>query len=342
MAFGNRITTTTQDKIVPKLVDNILNSNVFATRMLMAAKEWHGETLKFPAKFSKNSTGTSFAGFDTFSTSATDNRKNIQFTPSFYQITSALPGDEYSVNKNNEEKVLDLVKLTLASDSQDAADDIGTMFFADGTGNGSKDTLGLAAIVDDGTSTSTYGGLTRSSNTWINSTVTASGGTLSLAKMRTLYNAAKRGNQRPTLGITDEATFGFYESLLQPQERLHKEVGTVKGLKNGTGYDSLFFAGMPILADEKCTTGVLFFLNEDFLEWYALPFSLPGAAYSPVKYRGEIDGNDYSEVEGLGFSWSGWIVPANAGAVVGHTYLGGQLVSANPRMHAKLTGITGV
>src|SRR3954469_1456272 len=102
MAFGNRITTTTQDKIMPKVVDAILNSNVFATRMLTSAKKWRGETLKFPMKYAKNTTGTSFSGFDTFSTSATDNRKNLQFTPSFYQMTSALPGDEYSVNKNNE------------------------------------------------------------------------------------------------------------------------------------------------------------------------------------------------------------------------------------------------
>lgn len=150
-AFGNRVTTTTQDFYLPKLVDTILNSNVFATRMLGRAKKWRGETLKQPIKVSKNSTGTSFTGFDTFSTSATNNRVNLSYNPSFYQITAALPLDELSVNQT-EEKVLDLAGVELASAAMDMADDIGTLFYADGTGNSSKDFLGLGAIVDKITS----------------------------------------------------------------------------------------------------------------------------------------------------------------------------------------------
>ena len=48
------------------------------------------------------------------------------------------------------------------------------------------------------------------------------------------------------------------------------------------------------------------------------------------------------DVEGLGFSWSDWVVPTNAAAVISHIYLGGELVSQNPKRHGKLTGITGV
>lgn len=342
MAFGNRLTSVTQDEIVPKVVDGILNGNVFATRMLTSAKAWKGEQLKFPFKYAKNTTGTSFSGFDTFSTSATDNRVRLAFDPKFYQMTVALPGDEFSVNAVDETKVIDLAKIEMASTAHDMADDIGTIFYSDGTGNSSKDPLGLAAIVDDGTSAATYGGLARATYTQLNSTVTASSGTLTLAKLRTLYNNAKRGSNKPTVAYVDESVFGYYEQLLQPQERINKDASMTKGLKGGTGFTGLAYAGVPVLSDEKATSGVWFFVNEDYLNWYALPFRLPGQNYSPVKFRAEIDGNDYSEVEGLGFSWSGWIVPANAGAVVGHIYLGGQLVSENPRMHAKLTGITGI
>lgn len=69
MAFGTRVTTTTQDKILPAVVDTILNSNVFATRMLGRAKKWTGETLKFPIKHAKNATGTSFSGLTLVSSS---------------------------------------------------------------------------------------------------------------------------------------------------------------------------------------------------------------------------------------------------------------------------------
>lgn len=130
MAFGNRVTTTTQDVFLPKLVDTVLNSNVFATRMLGRAKKWNGEKLKQPIKISKNSTGTSFSGFDTFSTSATNNRVNLEFSPKFYQITVALPLDELSANQTDA-KVLDLAAIEIAGAAQDMADDIGTLFYSD-------------------------------------------------------------------------------------------------------------------------------------------------------------------------------------------------------------------
>lgn len=348
-ALGNRVTTTTQDKLMPKVADTVLRSNVFATRMLSKASKWAGERLKFPVKYQKNTTGTSFAGFDTFSTSATDNRVNLEFVPKFYQITCALPLDELSANRSSDaEQIIDLAKLELASTAQDMADDIGTLFYGTGTGNGSKDFLGLEAIVDDGTNASTYGTLSRSTYTTLKSTVTASSGTISLAKMSTLYNAATSGSQKPTLGLTTETIFSLYESLLQPQERIAKDVSMMKqtgnmgkvgtGMIGGTGFTGLFYKGFPILADEKCTSGVLYFVNEDWLDWYALPMAMT----KPVQYKSVIEGNDYSEVMGLGFSFTDWITPTNSASVVSHIYLGGELVSSNPRFHAKLTGITSV
>lgn len=347
-ALGTRVTTTTQSHLLPKVVDTILNGNVFATRMLSRAQKFNGERMKFPVKYAKNTTGTSFAGFDTFSTSATDNRVNLEFVPKFYQITCALPLDELSANAT-EEGVINLAKLELASTANDAADDIGTLFYSDGTGNGSKDFLGLAAIVDDGTNAGTYGTLSRTTYTTLKSTVTASSGTLTLAKMDTLYNAVTSGSQKPTIGLCSEAIFAFYGQLLQPTERIAKDVSMMKspgnmgkvgtGLIGGTGFTGLFFKGFPILADEKATAQTLFFVNEDFVDWYALPMAMT----TPVKFRSQdIEGNDYSEVEGLGFSWSDWIKPTNSASVVGHVYLGGELISANPKRHGKLTGITGI
>lgn len=345
--MGTRITTTAQSKLVPKVVDAILSGNVFATRMLSKASKWNGERMKFPVKYAKNTTGTSFSGFDTFSTSATDNRVNLEFVPKFYQMTVSLPLDELSVNAT-EEKVLDLAKLEMASTAQDMADDIGTIFYSDGTGNGSKDFMGLEGIVDDATNVATYGTLARSTYTTLKSTVTASSGTLSLAKMSTLYNAAARGSQTPTLGLCSETIFALYEQLLQPQERIAKTVPSMKagtrglntdGFVGGTGFTGLYYKGFPILADEKATSGVLYFINEDFLDWYAMPMAMT----TPVAYRSQdIEGNDYSSVQGLGFSWSDWVKPTNAAAIVGHIYLGGELISSAPRFHAKLTNITSV
>ncbi len=304
---------------------------------MRGAKKWSGRTLRVPVKVSKNVTGTSFRGFDTFSTAATDNRQFLEFTPSFYQITCALPGDELSV-ADTEDKVLDLMRLTIQSDTEDMADDLGTIWYADGTGNSSKDPLGLAALVDDGNTVSTIGGLSRSTYTTLQSTVTASSGTLTLAKVDTLWAAVTSGSQKPTAFYTTETVFNLYGQLLRPQERITKDAGRMKGLVGGTGFSALEYNGTPILADEKCTSGALIALNENFVDWYALPFYNA----KPVAYKSQIEGNDYDAPLGLGFAWSDWIVPANAGSVVGHVYFGGQFITTNPKRHGKLTGITGI
>ena len=333
--YGQRVQTTVQTEYLPYVVDTILGSNVMFQRVVRAAKKWSGRTLRVPVKVSKNTTGQSFRGMDTFSVAATDNRQFMEFTPSFYQITCALPGDELSV-ADTDSKILDMMKLTIQSDTEDMADDLGTIFYSDGTGNGSKDPLGLAALVDDGTSVSTIGGLSRSTYTTLKGTVTASSGTLTLAKLDTLWINVSSGAQKPTAFYTTEAVFNFYGQLLRPQERITKEASLMKGLSAGTGFTALSYNGKPVLMDEKCTSGALIAVREDDMDWYALPYKFAKA----VAYKSQVEGNDYEAPIGLGFSWSDWIIPANAAGVVGHIYFGGQFVTRNPKRHGKLTGIT--
>lgn len=336
--YGQRIQTTVQTDYLPYVVDTILNSNVLFQRIVRAGKKWSGRTLRAPIKVSKNTTGQSFRGFDTFSVAPTDNRQYLEFTPSFYQITCALPGDELSV-ADTDQKVLDLMKLTIQSDTEDMADDLGTIFYADGTGNGSKDPLGLAALNDDGTNVSSIGGLSRSTYTTLKSTLTSSA-TLSLATVDTLWTNVVSGSIKPSVIMTTEAIFMYYGQLLRPQERIAKDVSVMKGSNfvGGTGFTALFYNGKPILMDEKCTSGTFQMLNEDYLDWYALPYKMA----KPVQYKSQVEGNDYDAPMGLGFSWSDWIIPANAGAVIGHIYFGGQFITNNPKRHGKLTSVTGI
>lgn len=334
--YGQRIQTTVQTEYLPFVVDTVLNSNVLFQRVVKKAKDWNGRTLRVPVKVSKNLTGTSFRGFDTFSTAATNNRQFMEFTPSFYQITCALPGDELSV-ADTEDKVLDLMKLTIQSDTEDMADNLGTIFYSDGTGNGSKDPLGLAALVDDGNAVSTLGGLSRSTYPTLAGVVTASSGTVSLAKVDTLWINVTSGNVRPTAIFTTQSVYNFYGQLLRPAERQERPVDGGE-MKSGTGYTALHYNGKPIIMDEKCTSGAFIALNENFIEWYALPYFNA----KPIAYKNQIEGNDYEAPVGLGFSWSDWIIPANSASVVGHIYVGGQFITTNPKRHGKLTGVTGI
>ena len=336
VTFGNRLTTVTQDSYLPKLVDHVLNSNKLFTRFVGRAKRWSGENMKFPIKIAKNTLGGSFSGYDTFSTSAVDTRRVLTYRPSFYEIPVSLPLDEVSVNAT-EDRVLDLVRIEMTSTAQDAADDLGTQFY--GTGSG-KNFNGLELLVDDGTNSTTIGGLTRDDFTPVlDSTLTASA-TLTLAAMQTLYSNVRSGGVAPTAIFTTEAVNDLYIQLLNPQERIMKDVSDMKnGMVGGTGFTALSFMGMPIIPDEKATSQVLYMVNEDYLDFYALPMQMT----EPARFKNtDIQGNDYSSVMGLGFSWSGWIKPVNSASIVGHIYFGGQFVQRNPKRSGKLTTVASV
>ena len=357
MTFTERVQSITQDKLLPGVVDIVLNSNILALRLMAGSpKMWSGETLKKPIKFEKSTTGGSFSGLDTFSTSTTDNRERLSFDPRGYYQSVVIPGIEKAVNQTDAQ-VLALVKTELESAQQDMVDSIGTLFYSDGTGNSSKDFLGLGAIVDDGTSVSTYGGLSRTTYTGLQATVTASGGTMTLAKLATLMSnasAAGSSRERPTLIVSSQTIWDLYESLLTPTVRSNYQmngfprvgmryqgmVDARQGAAGQQGFVAVTYRGVPWVADEKATSQIVFMLNENYLDWYTLKDSdLQSISLGSSTVEGV-----YAEVPSKlqPFMWTGFKTPVNQYGEVGQIIALGNLISWNPRRHAKLTGVTGV
>lgn len=284
----------------------------------------------------------SFLGFDQLPTSFTDTRVLMKYNPRFVAANVALAGTDLIAN-NTAAKVLDLTRVEMQSRAQDLADGLGTMLWANGTGNNNKDVLGLGAIVDNGNTVATIGGLSRSTYTTLQSTVTAAS-TLSLATMRTLYNAIADATIAPTRAYTDYPSWALYEQLLQPQEKIFKEVNVVPNYKGYEGFAGLMYAGMEIVPDRKATSGQMVFLNENFLDFYGVDADLEAFEGSrKVDVAGKLFvGNQYNETSNLGFYWTGFIKTNNQFAFNSFIVLAGNLCTDNPRRHGKLTGITGI
>lgn len=342
MSFNNVVDTLTLEEIMPRVVDTILRANTFATKMLSKTKKFGAATMDFPIKYQVGTAIQSFLGFDQLPTSFTDTRVLMKYNPKFVASNVALAGTDLIAN-NTVKKVLDLTKVEMQSRAQDLADGLGTMLWSDGTGNTSKDVLGLSAIVDDGTLVPTIGGLARATYTTLKGTVTASA-TLSLAAMRTLVNNIADNTVIPTRSYTDYASWALYERLLQPQEKIFKEVNIVPNYKGYEGFQGLMFAGMEVVPDRKATAGVMVFLNENFLDFYGLDTDLSQFEGSrKVDVAGKLfAGNSYNEVSNLGFYWTGFIKTQNQFAFNSFIILAGNLCTDNPRRHGKLTGITTV
>lgn len=343
MPSNNRILTTTQDKLFAKVADGVLNSNVLFRRLSGKAQPFVGERLKLPIKIGKNNNNGSFSGSDVLPSSAVDNRRRMDFEPKFFYQAVEVPLTDLTVNSANETQIINLLALETTSAMEDMADSIGDLFYGDGTGNSGKDFNGLENLVDDGTNSATIGGLTRATfPAALNSTVTDSSGTLTIGKMRTLYDNVTSGSVKPTVGITTETVFSLYDQLLEQKAR-YTETGARGDRKAGAGFTALDFRGVDIIADEKCTSGVLYLLNERFLDWYACQsFGEGDVSYKPVPYTTNvIEGNDYEGVN-LGFHYSGFIHAQNQAVVKAKIMLAGELITNNPKRHGKLTGITGV
>lgn len=348
MTFDDYIQTITQDEIVPKIVDTVLSGNVVSLRFLSNGKPWSGETLKVPFKYQKSTSGGAFDGFDTFTTTKVNTRAKMSFNPTGYYQSVTMNGMEIDVNATPAQ-VLDLVKVEMESSMEDMIDSVGDLFY---TAQAGKSFLGLPDIVDDGTTITTYGGVARATYPGLAATRTASGGTITLAKMRTLYDSCSVGMHRPTLGVCNETVWSLIESLYAPTVRANYDamgypqvtsfgVASSQGaLRGEVGYDALYFRGMPIVKDEKATSGCLYMLNEASIQWYGLK----SHKYSNIDLSAKFhEGNEFDGPgvpKSYGFAWTGLKEPINQYAEIGQILLMGQLVCKNPRLNGVLTGIT--
>jgi len=351
MIFNERVTSITQDQFVPTIVDQILDSNVFCARVLGGSnKRWSGETLRQPIQVTKSTSGGAFSGVDVFDTTAQNNTRRLSFEPKGYYQSIVIPGIEKAVNATTAQ-VLNLVKTSLEIAKNSMADSVGTLLYGTGAGDNFE---GLGNIVDDGTVTTSYGGLSRTTYSVLNATNTASGGTLTLALMAGLArgtSAASSSRQAFTMGLSDETVWDLYESLLTPtvqsnytangypQVTMYSKPGvTVRGedaLKGMQGFNALSYRGRPIVADEKADAQTLWFLNENFLDWH----SLKDRDLKSVPSASKIDGV-YKEGKSQPIQLKPFQMPTAQYAEVAQLIMLGNFTSSQPRRQGKLTGIT--
>jgi hypothetical protein len=343
-SFSDLVDTVTREFLVGRAVDTVLRENVFAGEILAKPEEFSGAVQKFPIIYGTGVSGTSFAGFDILPTSASNTRVNMVYNPKFFAINVALPGDAISANRTASQ-VLNLTELEMKERAQRMADQVGTMFQLDGFGNSSKDMNGLQAIVDNGSQVPIIGGLSRITYPTLDSTVTDAGGVLTQLKMRTMLNAIEDGNVIVSNIIAARSVKALYEQLLLPTIRANYNMeykSRVNELHGSSGMRTLDYSGIPVVADRKIdqnNPNTMYFLNMDYLNFYGLDYWEGERITLKTK---DIVGNSYNEFSVPGFVWGGWVKPYNAAAVNGFVYLGGDVITDNPRRHGRLFNVTSV
>jgi hypothetical protein len=273
----------------------------------------------------------------------------LKFDPKFYYANVSLFGPEVDVNAISETQVVNLVKTEMESTQQDMIEEVSTLLYGVGTGD---NPMGVQGIIDDGTYLSTYGELDRSVYTKINSNVNTVGGPVTLALMAAQNTNARFGRMKPTLCLTTEALWDDLEELIQPQlsanytvlgnHQVTRDSIVMPGTPLGpgmVGFDAIMHRGVPVTADSLCNDGEMYFINENYITWYAIKSQWASAiALSSTTIDGPYAENVPSKNHG--FHWTGFKEPHNQYARNGQILLLGNLVSGGPRYHAKLESLT--
>lgn len=345
--FDDYIQSLTLHSLAPQVADGVLGGNFLTHRLLMNAKRWDGESMKFAFAYRKNNSGQWYDGMDTLATSQINTRIRLSFEPRWFSQSVVLSGTDLDVN-NTRAGVIKLLTTEMEWSQQSMADTIGTAFYTLQSG---KAPLSVLDITDDATDVTSYGGQSRSTYTALNGQRNAAGGTLTVSLMAQLFDDCAVGVLKPTLGVANESVWSIYEGLLQPtvvmntsvtgyaQSTYDGVVSAKSALGGDIGFDSLYYRGVAIARDEKATAQSLFFFNEPTIAWY----SLPSSRWNEVSLGSSVIDGAYKKGPSTSFKfyWSGLREPTAQDAEVGFFKIGGQLISPNPRLQGRLTGITG-
>jgi hypothetical protein len=215
-----------------------------------------------------------FSGYDVLNTDAIDG-----ITAAFYPFRYAAVPITINYTEEMENRKSDSAMKLLAAKTEQAMltlrDQINSSIYSAQTG---KAPLGFQDIIADapGTTPTTLGGVTVSSNTWWknktnNATADTSFQTIvntnfyeGMVRMSTLWNDVSEGNEQPTNIFTTNGIYADYEEIFEGTgyQRLSS--------KDSPGVDGRLpsFRGIPVQYDRDCGTGRIYFLNTKYLKMH--------------------------------------------------------------------------
>lgn len=351
-AQNDRVNNITLEDINAKVVDTVNQSSEIMKRVVSRPERWNGRSFQFPI-FTNNSTlGQSFKGTETFDTSIDFNTAQATIFPTGYAQPVGVSVVERSINATPA-GVIELYQASYQYAQNSMITALGNIFYGLGLGN---DFDGLGLIVDDGTSTSSYAGLTRATYPTINGFLTtASGGVIDLATMMAADDGATiSGNmsETPNVIMSNQTVWSLYDSLLEPTSRatyggmggefiaggtaVKESPSQSDALRLNAGATSVTFRGKPFVRDQKSPAGKMWFLNENWFHFKSLSL----AGLDTIATTESVTTGAYDSYKVSAFQFRKPMMPVNQLAEVGIFVMYGNLYCLNPNRNALISGIT--
>jgi len=271
----DNLSALTKNQYVPLLVDNIFESNVLTHRLLRKSKAGaSGNKVLQPVEYAKNASSGFYTGYDVMDTAPTETFTDAEYEWKQMYATISISGREEALN-DGAERVIDLLEAKVKNAEKSMKDTFGTTLYGTQAGTGS-DFVGLQHMISSARS---MGGIDTSGGnyTWWNAgvvkalsnnnsyaNVTDSSNTHYIQKLlRETVSALTIDGTRPSMIVTTPVVLDAYEETLVAQKRF----GASAGSEADAGFRNLTFRDIPIFADDHCPAGMMFFLNEDYIQF---------------------------------------------------------------------------
>jgi hypothetical protein len=310
----NEVNSISRRYIYPTLVDNVYRSNVMFFRANARNKKilQGGLQIEVPLVYSAFAAGGFYQGFDLLDVSPSDTVKNAAFDWKQAYVPVSVDGLTL-IRADSPEAVVNFLAFYFEQAQTQLADNLGGGIWSDVVTN-NKAIDGLKGAIDDGTVATTYGGLSRTSNTWwksqIDSTTTATG----LTAMQKLFGSATEGARHPTIIVTTQAIYNFYWGLNTSGQAFPVQPTGHDEQLAQSGFTNLLFNSVPVLVDSHVPANHMFMINEDYVYLFVNP-------------RADFTMKDFRE-------------PVNQDAMTSLILWAGNLVLSNCQRQAKFTALT--
>jgi hypothetical protein len=302
------INAITKQAFIPKLQDNVIKSNALLTSLEKNGGLENldgGQDVRVPVRYARFAARGWYQGSESQISAYNEKKTALVFDWAQFYTNITISGLDKLKNAG-ENKVIDHVRSEVETAEEDIRDSFGTGLYSNGSTD-PKSIIGLGAILS---TSNTYGGISQSSESWLQSNIDSSTTTMTLGKLQTMFESAVHGADKPNLAVTTKTLFNAYWALLQPQQRFSD------GEMASAGFKNLLFNGATVLMDEYCTASLFAFLNTKFLKLYShKDRKFPGQY---VDFRKFFD----QDAEIASMQWAG------------------AFVCSAPRMQAALTALT--
>lgn len=299
----DQVSSITEKKFLPKLVDNIFRSIPLFMKLEKSKKLLDGGTqIVQPLNYAQATAVGWYSGADTISNTDNDVISAAVFDwKQIYASISVTRRDEL-INSGEAAKI-NFVKSKMQIAEKSLKDTVAVGVWNAGTD--ADAILGLRSFLSVSAS---YGGISQSAQSWWQSNIDSSTTTLTISALQTQWSNISIQGESPNVAFCTTANYDRLYALYQPQQRfMDKE--SAEG-----GFSSLMFNGIPVVADSKAPTSYFVFLNTDYLNLYL---------HKEENFRMEP-----------------FAKPLNQNVQVAHIYAMMALCSSNNRMHGALTALT--